>query len=110
MPAKLREAKQRRPQFSREVLELFAELEAVPLRQKKSQTFKNAEHELARKLGLVDEYWTVNSVLDRRRSCHPPGYIANAHHARCRAVRKALLAELQHSAQQLADEKAFPAP
>src|SRR5262245_55964509 len=91
MPAKLRAAKELRPQFSRETIELFGQLEAVPLRRRGSQAFKDGEHELARRLGLTSEYWTMNSVLDRKHSCHPPGYAAHTDWHRCREVRMALL-------------------
>jgi len=111
MPVKQREAKERRPTFSREVLELFAGLEAVPARRRHTPKFKDGAHQLARLLEQTDEYWTGNSVLDRGRPCHPAGYIATVHWARCRAMRKQLLGalELAHQIQPV-DEKAFPAP
>jgi hypothetical protein len=111
MPARLREAKARRRQFSAEVLALFAKLEATPARQRRTQEFKDGAHQLARLLEQTDEYWTGNSVLDRGRPCHPTGYIATVHWARCRAMRKQLLGALELAHQiQPADEKAFPAP
>jgi hypothetical protein len=60
-----------------------------------SEEFREASHELARMLGLVDEWWTVNHVNDRSAGpCHPPGYVANDDWHRCREVRKALLGTL----------------
>jgi hypothetical protein len=92
VPVKAREAKERRPQFGAEVLQLFLALETTPPRRRKSQTFKDGERELARRLGLVSEWWTGNSVVDRGpKPCRPPGYIAQDWH-RCRAIREQLLA------------------
>jgi hypothetical protein len=91
MPAKLRVAKQLRPQFSADVLALFVQLERTPPRRRGSQVFKDGEHELVRRLNLTNEYWTMNSVLDRKPSCHPPGYAAHTDWHRCREVRLALL-------------------
>jgi hypothetical protein len=60
-----------------EALDLFIELEAVPMRRRGTQGFKDGERRLAGLLDLVSEYWTVNSVLDRSaRPCHPPTHIA----------------------------------
>jgi hypothetical protein len=95
MPVKSRVTKDRRPTFSTEAIALFVELEAVPPQRRDSQTFKNQEHELARRLGLVSEWWTCNSVLDRSgRPCNPPGYVAYQDWFRCRAVRRQLLAAI----------------
>jgi hypothetical protein len=55
--------------------------------------FKRGERALMRRLGLVDEFWSMNSPLDRSAGpCHPEGYVANDHWHRCREVRRALLA------------------
>jgi hypothetical protein len=90
MPIKARTPKGRRPSFPPDVLALFVELEGMSRRDPR---FKAGERELACRLGLTGEYWTMNSVLDRsRRSCHPPGYIARDDWFRCRAVREQLLA------------------
>jgi hypothetical protein len=81
------------PHVTPDVVALFAELEQTPARKRRGDQFKAVEHELARKLNLVSEWWTCNSVLDTSRSpCHPSGYIANAHWHRVRRVREALLA------------------
>jgi len=114
VPVKLRIAKERRPAFSREVLVLFAKLEAVPARRRRTQEFKDGEHQLARLLNLTDEFWTINSVLDRGQPCHPAGYIANVHWARCRVMREQLLEALERARQaqplnEPADVAAHPA-
>lgn len=92
MPAKLRAAKSLRPAFDPGTLDLFRRLEHM--RPRRGEAFKQGERELARRLGLVSEWWTGNSVLDRGPPCHPEGYIANSDHARCREVRLALLEAL----------------
>jgi hypothetical protein len=85
----------RRATRTSEALALFRELEATPPR-RRGQAYEDKAHELARKLGLVAEWWTCNSVLDRGGPCHQEGggYIANDDHRRCRAVRNELLAAL----------------
>src|SRR5262245_40573520 len=65
VPVKLRIAKERRPAFSHETLELFRALEATPARRRHTPKFKDGVHQLARLLEQTDEYWTGNSVLDR---------------------------------------------
>ena len=52
----------RRRTFSGETLALFCELDATLARDRERQDFKDKEHELARLLDLVSEYWTTNSV------------------------------------------------
>jgi len=82
----------RHPLISNAALQLFAELEQTPRRQRGSKTFKNAEHQLARMLGLISEYWTMNSVLDAsERPCWPPHLVAYQDWHTVRAVRKELL-------------------
>ena len=55
--------------------------------------FKRGERALMRRLGLVDQFWSMNSVLDKSRSpCHPPEYQATQDWIRCRAIRHELLA------------------
>jgi len=82
----------RHPLISNEALRLFAELEAVPLRERDSQAFKDAAHELARMLGLVSEFWTMNSVLDRSERPHWPDHlVAFKDWHRVREVRLQLL-------------------
>jgi hypothetical protein len=62
--------------FSREALALFATLERRSDR--RSEAYKAKERELARLLGLVDEWWSGNSVCDRIDGpCHPPQYVAH---------------------------------
>ena len=73
-------------------IELFAELEATPWRERISEAFKNAEHELMRRLGLVSEFWTSNSVLDRsKRPPWPDHLIAFKDWHRVREIRLQLL-------------------
>jgi hypothetical protein len=82
----------RHPLIFNEALALFVELEQTPRRQRDSQAFKNGDHELARLLGLIPEWWTTNSVLDRsKRPPWPPHLVAYADWHRCRAVREELL-------------------
>jgi hypothetical protein len=92
VPVKQRAAKGRRSVFSAEVLDLFVELEHTPDRKRHTRKFKDGERELMRRLHLTDEFWSMNSPLDRGRPCHPPGHLANEDWRRCREVRKALLA------------------
>jgi hypothetical protein len=82
----------RLPVIDAETLTLFWRLDSS---KRRGHAFREETHELMRKLGLVDEYWTANSVLDRSSGpCHPKGYIARDHWYRCRAVRAQLLAAL----------------
>jgi hypothetical protein len=77
------------PHFTAEAVALFAKLE----HQRPSQRDRDEERELMYALGLSDEYWTMQSPLDRsRRPCHPPGYVAHEDWHTCRRVREALLA------------------
>jgi hypothetical protein len=87
MPVKLRIAKRLRPSFDDTTLDLFVRLD------RELHPAIDDEHDLARRLNLVDHYWTINSVLDRSAGpCHPEGYLANTHWHECRAIREALLA------------------
>jgi len=75
-----------------EAIALFAELEAVPQGQRASKAFKDGQHELMRKLGLVSEFWTMNSVLDRsKRPPWPDHLVAYKDWYRCRGIREQLL-------------------
>lgn len=88
----------RHPSFTPEALALFTELEAVPLHHRNTQGFKDGVRQLMRRLHMTDEFWTMNSPLDREGPCHPPDYIANVHWRRCREVREALLATVAEQA------------
>jgi hypothetical protein len=88
MPVKQRVAKERRPAFSAEIIELFVKLEHTSRR---SQAFKNGSKELARLLGLSTEWWMMQHVNDRA-GAPPPWLAAHAAWQRCRAVREQLLA------------------
>jgi hypothetical protein len=81
-----------RSSFNADILALFLELDRTSDRKRNSRKFKDGEHELMRQLDLTDEFWTMNSVLDRGGVCHPAGHIANEHWRRCRELRKVLLA------------------
>jgi hypothetical protein len=89
----------RRPSFDAATLALFAKLEHT--RERNSRAFKAAERDLAERLGLIDEWWTVNSVLNRSSGpCHPPGYIAHRDFFTCRRMRQALLDAVRERKQQ----------
>jgi hypothetical protein len=85
----------RRPTFGPEVLALFAELNAVPMRDRKDE-FKARDRELAEMLSIGDEWlFSIASVTDgrplRTSGMTTPAY---ADHLRVRAVREQLLAAL----------------
>jgi hypothetical protein len=80
------------PLITDEALRLFVELEGVPKRKRDSRTFKNAEHQLARMLNLVGEYWSMCSVLDRsERPAWPDHLQAFQDWHKVRRVREELL-------------------
>jgi hypothetical protein len=84
--------RRRVPPVAPDALALFAQLEQTPRRQRSDRAFKDGEHELARRLNLIDEFWRGSSVLDRDSvPCHPAGYLAHRDWYRVRAVRTALL-------------------
>jgi hypothetical protein len=92
MPAKVRAAKERRPLFSAEVLQLFLELEHMGPRQN-TEAFKAGSKRLAGLLNLSSEWWATCDVHDRSaRPCWPPGNYAYGAWHRCRAMRRQLLA------------------
>lgn len=71
MPVKQRILKERKPQFSAEVLQLFTKLERTPPKQRRAQWFKDAEkHLLCNLLDYGDVFWMCQSPLDRSRK--PP--------------------------------------
>jgi hypothetical protein len=82
--------RERRPTvFSDEALQLFRELDRQP------KPDDAAVHRLARLLGLVPQYWTVNSPLDKSSApVHPHGYQAHSDWVHCRQVRNELLAAI----------------
>jgi hypothetical protein len=91
VPVKARAAKERRPTFSAEALDLFEELERV--RSRRSEAFRDKSLRLARMLGLATEWWcSVTDVNERGPGpVHPEGYVAREAWFRCRAVRIQLL-------------------
>jgi hypothetical protein len=112
MPAKLREAKERRPTFSPEVLSLFAELENTftpPRHWRKKQEFARKSQHLASQLGLSDAWWMglrVEKIHEQQRPRE--GLAAYEWWPTVRRVRRELLAALEqrveHSVQPPADE------
>ena len=84
-------AERRTRSFDGETLALFERLDRVADRD--GDAFKASERELAGRLGLASEWWTVNSVLDKSRApCRPPEYQATRDWHVCREVRRQLLA------------------
>jgi hypothetical protein len=96
MPVKQRAAKERIPQFSTEVLELFTKLERTPLKQRRAQWWKDGEKHLMCDLLDFDTgsaFWMCQSPLDRsRKPCYPPRMPAHEAWHKCRHLRIALLA------------------
>jgi len=83
----------RRTTIKPDVLAAFAALERR--RDRHSDDYRDREHELMRRLNLVNEFWTMNSVLDRSpEPCLPETYAAHGDWQTCRAVRLQLLAAL----------------
>lgn len=90
VPVKQRAAKDRRPFFSAQAVELFAELERTP---GGHMPYTDASYRLAEMLGLVNEWWSSCHVNDRsRRPCWSPGHLAYTAFWKVREVREALLA------------------
>ena len=91
MPVKQRVAKDRRPSFSAEALDLFEELERM--RAQRSEAFRDKSLRLAHLLGLETEWWcSITHVHERGPGpVHPEGYLARDAWFRCRAVRIQLL-------------------
>jgi len=78
------------------VLDLFAQLDRVPASRRHSQEFKDRSYRLADMLGLTDEWWHMNSVLDTCvEPCHPPHCASFTDWHTCRALRLELLAALK---------------
>lgn len=84
----------RRPRrFDAETLALFCKLDGMPAQRR---AFSGGGRELARRLGLVNEWWTGNSVLDRSDAPHhSPEYAAFKDWHTCRTAREALLAAVR---------------
>jgi hypothetical protein len=85
-----------RVRITDEALARFAELDSAPAARWRSQEFNDKAHELARLLGLTDEFWTGCSVLDRSSGpVHTSlDYIEHRDWHTCRRVRLELLAAL----------------
>jgi hypothetical protein len=84
----------RRPAAPDDVIEIFRRLEATPLRQRKSDAFRDEDFRLHRLLGLYSERrCSVCSVFDREAEPPwPPEYVAHKDWHKVRAVRLELLA------------------
>jgi hypothetical protein len=92
VPVKQRPPKDRKIAFSREVLDLFRELEVVGERRIRHDPYTEKSRRLANLLGLSDAWWSMQHVNDKSDGpCHPPGVCAHNDFFRCRAVRKLLL-------------------
>jgi hypothetical protein len=84
-----------RQKFSPEILQLFAKLEAVPLRKRRARWWRDThKHFMCDPLllDMGDEFWMCQSPLDRSPNYYSPRECAHdAWHA-CRHLRIALLA------------------
>jgi hypothetical protein len=95
MPVKLRVPKERIPQFSTEILELFRALNATPRQRRRSQQFKAGERKLASLLGFETEtaWWNGSFcvVTCSRRNPFQPWLVGYDYWFRCRVLRAQLL-------------------
>ena len=95
-------------EIDREALVLFIEIENTPQHKRGPKVYNDKEHELARLLGLVPEWWKGNSVCDDGDGpCCPPHLVRYRNWFKVRAVRNALLEAA--AGQQAVEEKA-PTP
>jgi hypothetical protein len=79
-------------EIDRKALELFIQIEATPQQKRGPKVYNDMEHELAKLLGLVPEWWNGNSVCDDSDApCWPPHLTAYQNWYKVRAVRNALL-------------------
>jgi hypothetical protein len=110
MPAKLRTAKGRRPQFSPEAIALFRELDAVPMRRRKGREWDAAARQLSVLLDLESEWFCSAGrccVLDRSSAPHcMPDKAAYETWFRTKATRELLLESI--AAQDARTEEALP--
>jgi len=106
MPAKLREAKERRPSFSAEVLELFRELNATPRRRRETPEFKAKSKRLGVLLGLSTEWWMMLHVETANSSRPHSTLAAHALWPHVQATRAALLEALRTREAPPAEERA----
>jgi hypothetical protein len=86
--------------FAPEVVRLFVELERMP----RTSPYADGPRALAERLGLMNEFWSGNSVLDRSAGpCHPAGYLAHEDWFKCRRMREQLLAAAREAGRRAAD-------
>jgi len=86
-------ARKRNASFTAEILTLFLELEHTPARRRRSDAFKAKEKKLMYELGLVQEFWSITSVLDpSTEPTSPPEMCRHQNWHTCHRVRKQLLA------------------
>lgn len=85
--------RRRRPLIDASTLALFVRLENASARERKSDEFKREDRELARRLGLGEEWLCCVQSVTNRRTIPPPPQL-HCHHSwfRVRAVREQLLA------------------
>jgi hypothetical protein len=93
MPSKRRTLdRPRRQTFTTEIVALFVEIERL----RGNQAFTDRSHDLARMLGLTEQWWTGNHVNDRSAGpIRTEEYSANEHWRQCRRVREELLAAVK---------------
>src|SRR5262249_15655867 len=90
-PVKAREAKERRPAFSVEALDLFRELEGTPPRQRDSDESLAKSKRLASLLGLSTEWWGGQHV-EHSDTLQPPEWLpAHNYWTTVQQMRRALL-------------------
>jgi len=96
MPVKERAPKRGRPRFTTEAIDLFAQLEAAPARQRQRQDWKDGSKRLHGLLNLSSEWWMAGDVCDRSSSsCYPPEMPAHTAWRRCREIRLQILAAIK---------------
>jgi hypothetical protein len=82
--------------ISPEAIALFQRLDRVPESRRDRREYQDGVHQLMRLLGLTDQYWHMQSPLDRSREPHhPPWCVAFESWHTCRAWRAELLAEIE---------------
>jgi hypothetical protein len=92
VPIKQRFPKERIPQFSTEVLELFRDLDATPKRARRSPQFRAGDRKLAEMLGLETQWWGGVGVIDcGARNRFQPWLASHLYWGTCKEIREQLL-------------------